>query len=121
MLKKISLILEQFSIEFLRGRGFESHLWQFGFSTYLLSELYRFKVKFPRNNLLWFDEFLKHENSSKFSNYFNVISGLTLLKSYMTQRLHKDSNPGGAKQNKNHENPWFSTFQGAKLGKNTWS
>ena len=36
MLKKISLILEQLSIEFLRGRGFKSHLWQFGFSTYLL-------------------------------------------------------------------------------------
>ena len=37
------------------------------------------------------------------------------------QRLRKDSNPGGAKHNKNHENPWFSTFRGAKLGKNTWS
>ena len=35
--KKIVLILEQFSIEFLHGRGFESHLQQFGFSTYLLS------------------------------------------------------------------------------------
>ena len=34
--KKIYLILEQFSNEFLRGRGFESRLRQFGFSTYLL-------------------------------------------------------------------------------------
>ena len=33
--KKIYLILEQFSNEFLRGRGFESRLRQFGFSTYL--------------------------------------------------------------------------------------
>ena len=34
--KKIYLILEQFSNEFLRGRGFESRLRQFGFSTYLV-------------------------------------------------------------------------------------
>ena len=34
--KKIYLILEQFSNEFLRGCGFESRLRQFGFSTYLL-------------------------------------------------------------------------------------
>ena len=34
--KKIYLILEQFSNEFLRGRGFESRLRQFGFSTYPL-------------------------------------------------------------------------------------
>ena len=34
--EKKPLILEQFSIEFLRGRGFESHFWLFGFSTYLL-------------------------------------------------------------------------------------
>ena len=34
--KKISLILEQSSTEFFRGRGFESHLRQFCFSTYLL-------------------------------------------------------------------------------------
>ena len=36
------------------------------------------------------------------------------------QRLRKDSNPGGAKHNKNHENPWYPAFQWAKLGENTW-
>jgi len=37
--EKISLILEQYSIEFLHGRGFESNLRQFGFSSYLLWEI----------------------------------------------------------------------------------
>ena len=38
---------------------------------------------------------------------------------FVLQRLRKDSNPEGAKHNKNHENSLFPSFQGAKLGKNT--
>ena len=39
----------------------------------------------------------------------------------ITQCLRKDSSPWWAKHYKNHENAWFLAFQGAKLGKYTWS